>query len=149
MKFVMKRSTVGAVPLLAIALILLWLPAQSFAQRRGSGGGEQAEGSAPPTAADAAAPTPAGNAENGKKLWDTVGCYQCHGYAAQGGAAGARLAPNTPPFAALVKYVRSPKGEMPPYTSKVLSDAQLADIYAFLKSIPKPPEAKDIPMLNK
>jgi len=148
MKFVMKRSAVTALPLLAAALILLWLPAQTFAQRRGSAGGaEQAEGSAAPAAADTSAPS--GNAESGKKLWVSVGCYQCHGYSAQGGAAGARLVPNILPFAALVKYVRTPKGEMPPYTSKVLSDAQLTDIYAFLKSIPKAPDAKDIPMLSK
>lgn len=148
MKLVMKRSAVIALPLLAAALILLWLPSQTFAQRRGSGGGgEQAEGSATPAAADTAVPP--GNPESGKKLWAKVGCYQCHGYSAQGGSAGVRLVPNILPFAALVKYVRAPKGEMPPYTSKVISEAQLADIYAFLKSIPAPPNAKDIPMLNQ
>jgi mono/diheme cytochrome c family protein len=131
--------------LLAVALILLWLPVHAFAQRGGGrgGGGEQ---QAAPAAADAT--TPAGNAANGKKLWNTVGCYQCHGYSAQGGA-GARLAPNPLPFSALVKYVRSPKGEMPPYTSKVISEVQLADIYAFLKTIPKLPDSKTIPLLNK
>jgi mono/diheme cytochrome c family protein len=128
------------------ALILLWLPAHSFAQRGGRGSGQQ-EQPAAPAGADTAAPP--GNAENGKKLWNTVGCYECHGYSAQGGPSGARLAPNPPAFSVLLKYVRAPKGEMPPYTSKVISDAQLADIYAYIKSIPKPPDVKSIPLLNK
>jgi hypothetical protein len=38
---------------------------------------------------------------------------------------------------------------MPPYTSKVVSDQDAADIYAYLKSIPMPPKGKDIPLLNK
>jgi len=32
----------------------------------------------------------AGNAENGKRIFTKNGCYECHGYAGQGGAAGAR-----------------------------------------------------------
>ena len=94
------------------------------------------------------AQTPAGNAANGKKIFDAYGCYQCHDHDAKGGA-GARLAPKPIPFAAFTRYVRNPKGEMPPYTSKVVSDQELADIYAFLESIPNPPAAKSIPMLNR
>jgi mono/diheme cytochrome c family protein len=93
-------------------------------------------------------PAPAGNAETGKRLFNSVGCFQCHGYEAQGGG-GARLAPNPIAFAALSKYVRAPSGQMPPYTTKVLSDPQLADIYAFLKSIPAPPAVESIPILNE
>ena len=93
-------------------------------------------------------PTPAGNAETGKRLFNSVGCFQCHGYEGQGGG-GARLAPNPIAFAALSKYVRAPSGQMPPYTTKVLSDQQLADIYAFLKSIPAPPSVESIPILNE
>jgi mono/diheme cytochrome c family protein len=37
---------------------------------------------------------------------------------------------------------------MPPYTKKVVSDRELADIYAYLQSIPQPPAAKSIPILN-
>lgn len=96
----------------------------------------------------AAQNAPAGNADSGKKLFNSVGCYQCHGYSGQGGA-GARLAPNPMPFAALTKYIRAPKGQMPPYTEKVLTDAQVADIYAFLKTVPKAPDPNSIPMLNQ
>ena len=90
---------------------------------------------------------PAGNAENGKKLYAQYGCYQCHGYAAQGGA-GPRLAPRPLVFAAFSKYVRQPSGEMPPYTAKVVSNSQLADVYAFLRSVPPPPPVDSIPLLK-
>jgi mono/diheme cytochrome c family protein len=91
----------------------------------------------------------AANNDNGKRLFVKDGCYQCHGYQGQGGAAGARLAPRPIVLAALTAYVRHPTGQMPPYTSKVLSDADLADIHAYLSSIPTPPPVKDIPLLNQ
>ena len=100
---------------------------------------------APGTASQNAAP--AGNLQNGKKIFSSYGCYQCHGYAAQGGA-GARLAPRPIAFQLFSKYVRLPGGQMPPYTAKVVSDQELADIYAFLQSIPAPPDVKSIPILN-
>ena len=36
---------------------------------------------------------------------------------------------------------------MPAFTEKVISDQELTDIYAYLKTIPAKP-AKDIPLLN-
>ena len=36
---------------------------------------------------------PAGNPANGKVLFTKIGCFQCHGYAGQGGRAGASLVP--------------------------------------------------------
>jgi hypothetical protein len=36
---------------------------------------------------------------------------------------------------------------MPPYTTKVLPDQDLADIYAFLLSVPPPPALDSIPLL--
>ena len=95
------------------------------------------------------------NAENGKKLWVADGCYQCHGLQGQGGSAapigsyGARLAPPVLNAAGIRAYIRRPSGRMPPYTAKVLSDSQIDDIYAFLKTIPAPPPVKDIPLLNQ
>ncbi len=87
------------------------------------------------------------NAQNGKRIFDSYGCYQCHDHDGHGGA-GARLAPNPIPFATFSRYVRQPTGEMPPYTKKVVPDQELADIYAYLQSIPQPPPAKSIPELN-
>ena len=132
------------------ATALLFLQPMAWAQAQpGRGAGQQAQSQTQQTAPPSQAAAAEGNADNGKKLWNTVGCYQCHGYSAQGGSAGPRLVPNPSSVASIVSYVRAPKGEMPPYTSKVLSDAQLTDIYAFLKTIPKPPDAKDIPLLNQ
>ena len=88
------------------------------------------------------------NVENGKRLYVKDGCYECHGYAGQGGA-GARIAPKVLPLAALIAYVRHPAGAMPPYTSKVASDADLADIRAFLASLPAPPPLSSVPLLNQ
>ena len=101
----------------------------------------------PPAAANAQA-APAGNAANGKKIFASYGCYECHGYVGQGGSAGARLAPRPIAFAAFVNYVRRPTNQMPPYTAKVVSDQELADIYAFLQSLPPPAAVKSIPQLN-
>ena len=93
--------------------------------------------------------TASGNVEKGKELYTSYGCYECHGRQAQGSrTSGSRLAPNPIPLSAFSTYVREPRGQMPPYTSKVVSDADLADIYAFLKSIPQPPSVKDIPLLQ-
>jgi mono/diheme cytochrome c family protein len=93
--------------------------------------------------------TPAGNAENGKKLFAKYGCYECHGREAQGGGYnGPRLAPDPVPFSVLQSYIRHPQGEMPPYTEKVVSDKDLADMYAFLRSQSEPPAVKSIPILN-
>ena len=98
---------------------------------------------APPRPATAAA----GNVDVGKKLFASVGCYQCHGYEAQGSnATGPRLGPRPMAFAAFSRYVRQPSGQMPPYTVKVVSDAELANIYAFIQSRPEP--AKEIPLLK-
>ncbi|HEV7969043.1 MAG TPA: cytochrome c [Candidatus Acidoferrales bacterium] len=95
------------------------------------------------------ADAPAGKAENGKRLFNKIGCYECHGREGQGSTMGGpRIAPDPIPYDALARYVRKPTGEMPPYTAKVVSDQDLADIYAFLQSRPHPPAAKNIPGLR-
>jgi mono/diheme cytochrome c family protein len=85
---------------------------------------------------------------NGRVLFVKVGCYECHGYQGQGGAAGPRIAPDPLPFDGLAAFVRTSSGEMPPYTTTILSDADLADIYAYLQSIPRPPALADLPLLK-
>src|SRR5258708_4089627 len=94
-------------------------------------------------------PVFAQNAENGKRQFDKLGCYTCHGHMGQGSAAGARLAPRTISAAALIAYVRHPAGNMPPFTAKVVSDTDLTDIRAYLASIPAPPPLNDIKLLNQ
>ena len=100
------------------------------------------------TPAPAAQPAPAGNAETGKKLFVSYGCWQCHGYEGQGGAAGPRLAPRPLPVAGFSRYVRRPTNQMPPYTEKVVPDADLAHIHAYLMSRPAAPPASSIPLLK-
>ena len=102
-----------------------------------------------PAAKPAAQTVPAGNAETGKKLWVSVGCWQCHGYEGQGGAAGPRLAGRNLSLGVITGYVRKPTNQMPPYTEKVLPNADLAHIYAYLQSRPAPPAAASIPLLQK
>jgi ubiquinol-cytochrome c reductase cytochrome c subunit len=97
-----------------------------------------------------AQPAPAaasGDAARGKKLFMADGCYECHGTVGQGGP-GLRLAPSPLPPQVIGYYIRNPTGEMPPYTSKVVSDADIRDIHAYLTTIPKPPAVADIPELN-
>jgi ubiquinol-cytochrome c reductase cytochrome c subunit len=101
------------------------------------------------SAANKKSETGGGNVEKGKELYTSDGCYECHGRQGQGSrTSGPRLAPNPIPLAAFSNYVREPRGQMPPYTSKVVSEADLADIYAFLKTIPQPPSVKEIPLLQ-
>ena len=92
---------------------------------------------------------PKGDAANGKKIYTSYGCYQCHNYEAHGGRAGPRLAPNPLPFPAFSRYVREPTNQMPPYTPTLVSDQELADIYAFLRTIPAPPAVDSIPILRE
>jgi ubiquinol-cytochrome c reductase cytochrome c subunit len=101
-----------------------------------------------PAPAAPAAPAPAGNVDTGKKLYASYGCYQCHGYEGQGGAAGPRLASRPLPYAGFLRYVRQPTNQMPPYTERLVSDADLAHIYAYLQSRPAPPPVQSIPLLQ-
>jgi mono/diheme cytochrome c family protein len=87
------------------------------------------------------------NANAGAALYKKNGCYECHVNDAQGGPQGPRLGPNPIPLPRFVAYVRNPAGDMPPFTAKVISDDDLAKIYAFLQSRPAPPQVKDIPLL--
>jgi ubiquinol-cytochrome c reductase cytochrome c subunit len=85
----------------------------------------------------------------GKKLFLTVGCYQCHGTLGQGGGrAGPKLAPNPLPANLILRQLRRPAANMPVYTTSDLSDAQAGDIIAYLQSIKPGKAAKDIPLLN-
>ena len=91
-------------------------------------------------------PTAVGNVQNGKTLFLKNGCYECHGTVGQGGT-GPRLAPNPFPIDRFIAYVRKPMG-MPPYSPKVMTDAELADVRAYLDSIPSPPPLNSIPLLS-
>src|SRR3954464_15138918 len=90
-------------------------------------------------AADAASP------EHRRAVFMKMGCWQCHGTVGQGGA-GPRIAPDPIPDETFAAFLRTTSRAMPPYREKILSDADLADIYAYLQSIPKPANAETIPL---
>src|SRR5262245_21927420 len=94
-------------------------------------------------------PASAADAAKGKQTYVRVGCFECHGRQGQGGVAGLKLAPDPLPFDRLVNFVRTSSGSMPPYSAKILSDDELSDIYAYLESIPAPPDPKTIPALSQ
>lgn len=102
----------------------------------------------PATMAKAA--DPVGTPENGKKLFMQNNCYTCHGTVGQGGerGAGPKLAPNPFPFVAFEMQLRQPRGVMPRYPEKFVSNQDLADIYSYVASIPSGPKAADIPLLK-
>lgn len=92
---------------------------------------------------------PSGNAAKGKAIFMKNGCYSCHGYDGHGGVAP-KLAPRPIPAVAFIAIVRHPPpSAMPTYSPKVMSDAELMDVWAYLKSIPEPPPVKNIPLLNQ
>jgi mono/diheme cytochrome c family protein len=79
----------------------------------------------------AAASAHAQSANDGRALFVANGCYQCHGFVGQGGAAP-RIAPTA----------------YPAYAPQALGDDALRAIYAYLRSIPEPPPLVDIAILR-
>ena len=109
------------------------------------------------TCAVAAAPfaaaqdAPQGNATNGKRVYLADGCFTCHGRSGQGGAYNGPapiLAHTALPFDAFKGQLRNPSDDMPAYSDAVLSDQDIADIYAFVQALPGPRSGKDIAILN-
>jgi ubiquinol-cytochrome c reductase cytochrome c subunit len=81
---------------------------------------------------------PAGDPKAGEAAYMKLGCYSCHGVWGQGTwRDGPRLNPPMP-FEAMVQQLRTPRYEMPPYVESQISDKGIADIVAYLKSVPKP-----------
>ena len=108
----------------------------------------------PATSAQNAAPV--GSSASGKIAFMKAGCYSCHGTMGQGGPGG-RLAPMKLSNQTFMNTVRKGKKDedqseywdgMPAFSARFVSDSELADIYAYLGSIPAPPPVKDIPLLK-
>jgi mono/diheme cytochrome c family protein len=94
---------------------------------------------------------PPGDAGNGKRVYAADGCFTCHGRSGQGGAFNGpapSLAKTEMPFDAFKAQLRDPIKDMPAYSTAVLSDQEIADIYAFAQSLPGARSAKDILILN-
>ncbi len=81
----------------------------------------------------------------------TDGCFTCHGRSGQGGAYNGPapiLAKTALPFDGFKGQVRNPVNDMPAFSDALLSDKDIADIYAFVQSLPGRGSAKDIAILN-
>jgi mono/diheme cytochrome c family protein len=93
-----------------------------------------------------------GSPERGKIAIVKHGCFQCHGTFGQGSVntSGGKVLTNTAlPLEAFQAFVRTTNRAMPPYSEKILSNDDLADIYAYLTSLPKTADYKTIPLLNQ
>ncbi|MGD0026714.1 MAG: cytochrome c [Xanthobacteraceae bacterium] len=93
----------------------------------------------------------AASAEKGKAAYIQYGCWQCHDFAGEGAVTsnGKVLARTPLPLDAFIAFVRTTNGQMPPYRPPVLSDEDIADMYAYLQSLPQPKSASDIPLLGE
>jgi mono/diheme cytochrome c family protein len=52
------------------------------------------------------------------------------------------------PFEGFLGQIRNPSNDMPAYAAQVLPDQAVADIYAYVQSLPGPREPKDIAILK-
>jgi len=94
---------------------------------------------------------PKGDPANGQRVYIADGCFTCHGRVGQGGnyyGATPVLAKTQLPFEGFKMQMRNPVRVMPAFSEAVLSDKEVADIYAFLQTLPAGRSAKDIPALN-
>jgi mono/diheme cytochrome c family protein len=93
-----------------------------------------------------------GDAAKGKRVYLADGCFLCHGRVGQGGAMNYPAPAITKlemPVESFVAFLRDAPNDMPAYTANVLPDEDVADIYAFLQSLPGRKPAKDFPLLNQ
>jgi mono/diheme cytochrome c family protein len=91
---------------------------------------------------------PAGSVDAGRIVFNKS-CYTCHGTTGEGAAAtGPRIGPTDLPFDAFLHQVRDPRSQMVPVPATILSDQDVADIYAYLQS-QKKEDYKQIPLLSQ
>ena len=94
---------------------------------------------------------PRGDVANGKRAYLAKNCQTCHGSSGQGGAMNGPapvLAQTRMPLEAFKAFVRVGPNDMPAHAESQLSDKDLADMHAFLLSLPGRRPLKDIPLLN-
>ena len=91
-----------------------------------------------------------GDPAQGRLQYQDFGCWQCHGTTGAGGGwQGPKLAPNPLPFAVFSTLVRTPRAQMPRYAPALLTAQDMANIYAYLQSIPAGRPARDIELLMR
>lgn len=88
-------------------------------------------------AGEAQTGAPTGNIEAGKRAWGiALRCQNCHGAQGEGGF-GPDLAGRGLSFDQFRQAVRKPWGVMLVYAERQLDDPTLANMYAYLSSLPK------------
>jgi cytochrome c553 len=95
--------------------------------------------------------SPPGDPSAGQRAFSEYVCYYCHGTEGQGSSQsiGPRIATTPRSFESFVRYVRRPSGRMSTYADTSISDATLADIYAFLRSLPASKKSAEVPLLDQ
>ena len=91
---------------------------------------------------------PKGDVASGQKVFLADGCYECHGRVGEGGAFNGPapiLAKTKLPFDAFKGQLRNPANDMPPYPDTLVSDQQVADMFAYLQSLSGPRPVTDLP----
>jgi cytochrome c550 len=82
----------------------------------------------------AATPSTQGDAQAGAQAWASHPCPSCHGPNAEGGV-GPKLAGITIPLDRFTNTVRNGRGgEMPAFSADQISNTDIANIYAWLKT---------------
>ena len=90
---------------------------------------------------------PSGSAQRGKVVFDTtLRCFACHGYDGQTGSP--RLVPMARSEDIFLAYVRKPATQgMPSFAA--VSEQQLRDVYAYIRSIPQAaPSPDSVPLIK-
>jgi ubiquinol-cytochrome c reductase cytochrome c subunit len=92
---------------------------------------------------------PKGDAKAGLANFQKYGCYSCHGIVGQGTLRdGPRINAAAIGYGAVLTQLRTPRYEMPAYTAVQIPDSGVADIYAYLTNLPKPPDPKTLKQLQ-
>lgn len=77
------------------------------------------------------------DAGHGQQLFNSLGCTACHGQQGEG-LIGPTIAQTDLPLSTVVRQYRAPYQNMPPFGRDQLSETDIADIYAFLQTLPSP-----------
>ncbi len=73
--------------------------------------------------------------EHGRFLFSYQGCIDCHGPNAEGDV-GPKISALDVSLDEFMTQLRTPKDQMDPYPPELLNDADAADLYTFLQSLP-------------
>ena len=93
---------------------------------------------------------PKGDVAAGRQTYVAVGCFECHGRNGQGGGflgPTPTLSHTELPLDAFTVQLRQPANVMPAYSPKVLPEKDVADIYAYLQTVPGPRDIKAVPAM--